>query len=210
MTMGEREPTSSLVLPVILRPIFTQLERRDVVAAQSLRSAILKSEQNNPGFCYDLVASIVRRADLNVNLNEAVLRLQGNITEADLNEYRLTRTEEPFQELNRKSVALKVILSRIPDEINDRKTFLETIKEIASAIKKLLDVVNEIGSFIPGVTGKQAVEQRKKEFVKYSKKFSTTLKEYFKEGQPNAVFISALFLIRQTNQIMLTVKSKCE
>lgn len=45
-----------------------------------------------------------------------------------VNEYRLTRTEEPFQELNRKSVALKVILSRIPDEINDRKTFLETIK----------------------------------------------------------------------------------
>lgn len=47
---------------------------------------------------------------------------------ATVNEYRLTRTEEPFQELNRKSVALKVILSRIPDEINDRKTFLETIK----------------------------------------------------------------------------------
>lgn len=60
-----------------------QLERRDVGTAQSLRSAILKSEQNNPGFCYDLVASIMRRADLNVNLNEAVLRLQGNITEAD-------------------------------------------------------------------------------------------------------------------------------
>lgn len=63
--------------------ICLQLERRDVGTAQSLRSAILKSEQNNPGFCYDLVASIMRRADLNVNLNEAVLRLQGNITEAD-------------------------------------------------------------------------------------------------------------------------------
>lgn len=207
--MGET-PTSSLVLPIILRPIFAQLERRDVGAAQSLRSAFLKSEMNNPGFCYDLISAIVRRAELSVNLNEVVLRLQGNISEADLNEYRLTRTEEPFQELNKKSVALKVILSRIPDEITDRKTFLETIKEIASAIKKLLDAVNEIGSFIPGVTGKQAVEQRKKEFVKYSKKFSTTLKEYFKEGQSNAVFISALFLIRQTNQIMLTVKSKCE
>jgi hypothetical protein len=32
------------------------------------------------------------------------------------------------KELNRKSASLKKILSRIPDEITDRKTFLETIK----------------------------------------------------------------------------------
>lgn len=43
-------------------------------------------------------------------------------------EYRLSRSEDAFQELNRKSAALKKILSRIPDEITDRKTFLETIK----------------------------------------------------------------------------------
>ncbi len=43
-------------------------------------------------------------------------------------DYRSNRPEEPFQELNKKSVALKRILSRIPDEIADRKTFLETIK----------------------------------------------------------------------------------
>lgn len=43
-------------------------------------------------------------------------------------EYRLNRSEDAFQELNKKSAALKKILSRIPDEITDRKTFLETIK----------------------------------------------------------------------------------
>lgn len=43
-------------------------------------------------------------------------------------EYRLNRSEDAFQELNKKSMSLKRILSRIPDEINDRKTFLETIK----------------------------------------------------------------------------------
>lgn len=48
-----------------------------------------------------------------------------NVSGADL---RLNRTEEAFQELNKKSTALKKILSRIPDEITDRKTFLETIK----------------------------------------------------------------------------------
>lgn len=64
-----------------------QLERRDVGAAQSLRSAILKTEQNNPGFCYDLILAITRRADLNVNLNESVLRLQGNLPESDCKFY---------------------------------------------------------------------------------------------------------------------------
>lgn len=43
-------------------------------------------------------------------------------------EYRTARSEDAFQELNRKSMSLKRILSRIPDEITDRKTFLETIK----------------------------------------------------------------------------------
>lgn len=82
-------------------------------------------------------------------------------------------------------------------------------REIASAIKKLLDAVNEVVGFIPGTSGKQAVEQRKKEFVKYSKKFSTTLKEYFKEGQADAVFVSALFLVHVTNQVKLFFKYRC-
>ena len=56
-------------------------------------------------------------------------------------------------------------------------------REIASAIKKLLDAVNEVSAYIPGTQGKAALEQRKREFVKYSKRFSNTLKDYFKEGQ---------------------------
>ncbi|XP_063700696.1 programmed cell death protein 10 [Culicoides brevitarsis] len=212
MTMGENSVIiNSLTWPAIIRPILTQLERHDVVASQTLRAALLKAEQSQPGVAHDLVMGIIRKTELNnVNINEALLRLQGSVSETDLIEYRLNRSEDAFQELNKKSAALKRILSRIPDEITDRKTFLETIKEIASAIKKLLDAVNEVVGFIPGSSGKQAVEQRKKEFVKYSKKFSTTLKEYFKEGQANAVFVSALYLIHQTNQIMGTTKSKCE
>ena len=140
-------------------------------------------EYAHPGFTYDLVMRLVNKAELSVNMNESVLRLQGSVTDHDSLEYRSSRTEEPFQELNRKSANLKKILSRIPDEITDRKTFLETIKEIASAIKKLLDAVNEVSAYIPGAQGKHALEQRKREFVKYSKKFSNTLKEYFKVGE---------------------------
>lgn len=208
--MGDETPVSSLVLPVLIRPILSQLERRDVAAAQTLRAAISKVESSYPGFTYDLVVGIMRRGDLSINMNESILKLQGSVADADVVEYRLTRSEDAFQELNKKSAALKKILSRIPDEITDRKTFLETIKEIASAIKKLLDAVSEVSAYIPGPTGKQVLEQRKREFVKYSKRFSNTLKEYFKEGQANAVFVSALYLIQQTNQIMITVKNKCE
>lgn len=207
--MGDESPVTSLVMPVLIRPILSNLERRDVVASQTLRAALSKVEAVHPGFTYDFVVGILRQGDLNVNMNESMLRLQGAVTETDV-EYRLTRSEDAFQELNKKSAALKKILSRIPDEITDRSTFLETIKEIASAIKKLLDAVNEVAGFIPGPTGKQALEQRKREFVKFSKRFSNTLKDYFKEGQGNAVFVSALYLIHQTNMIMVTVKSKCE
>ncbi len=58
-----------------------------------------------------------------------------------------------------------------------------SFREIASAIKKLLDAVNEVSALVPSSAGKQALEQRKREFVKYSKRFSNTLKEYFKEGK---------------------------
>ena len=59
-------------------------------------------ESSHPGFSYDLVMGLVRRADLSVNMNESVLRLQGSVTDQDSVEYRSSRTEEPFQELNRK------------------------------------------------------------------------------------------------------------
>ncbi|CAH0382454.1 unnamed protein product [Bemisia tabaci] len=210
MTMGEETPVSSLVLPILVRPILSQLEKVDTTASQTLKAALTKVEAVYPGFAYDLVVGIMNQAELSVNMNESILRLQGAVPDSDAAEYRLNRSEDAFQELNRKSSSLKKILSRIPDEIMDRKTFLETIKEIASAIKKLLDVVNEVAGFIPGSNNKQVLEQRKREFVKFSKKFSNTLKDYFKEGQPDAVFVSALCLIHQTNLIMITVKNKCE
>ncbi|XP_023312304.1 programmed cell death protein 10 isoform X1 [Anoplophora glabripennis] len=210
MTMGDETPVTTLILPILIRPILSELEKQDVLASQTLRSALTKAEASYPGLTYDLVVGILRRGDLAVNMNESILRLQGAVSDTDVVEYRLNRSEDAFQELNKKSAALKRILSRIPDEITDRKTFLETIKEIASAIKKLLDAVNEVNGFIPGSTGKQSLEQRKREFVKYSKRFSNTLKEYFKEGHANSVFVSALYLIHQTNMIITTVKSKCE
>lgn len=63
--------------------IFLQLERRDVVASQTLRAALTKAEQSHPGLSYDIVMGILKKGDLNVNLNESILRLQGGASETD-------------------------------------------------------------------------------------------------------------------------------
>uniref|UniRef100_A0A6A7FS81 Programmed cell death protein 10-like n=1 Tax=Hirondellea gigas TaxID=1518452 RepID=A0A6A7FS81_9CRUS len=217
MRMGDQavvnSPVASLVFPVIIKPVLSKVEREHGSAGQSLRAVLSRAESNCPGLMYHVMHALATRAGLhhqNVALYASVLRHPANVNPADDGEYRITRTEERFQELNRRSASLKRILARIPDEITDRKTFLETIKEIASGIKKLLDAVSSVAEYIPGPQGKQTLEHRKRDFVKHSKRFSNTLKEYFKEGQAEAVFLSAACLVHQTNLIMLTVKDKCE
>lgn len=203
----------------------------------TLLNALGKAENAEPGFLLELVTRLLQHhhyqqqqqqhqlqqqhsnmiahpestsASFRINMTESLLRLQANIPEIE--EQRCRRLDEPFQELNRKTFALKKILSRIPDEIDDRKVFLETIKEIASAIKKLLDCVNEItaGGYLSSYMDKRAVEGRKREFIKDSKNFSQTLKEFFKGGHEQAVFQSAAQLIYATNSIQKTIKSRCD
>jgi len=43
-----------------------------------------------------------------------------------------------FSDLNFRAKQFKLVLSRIPNEINNRGVFLDTIREIASTIKKIL------------------------------------------------------------------------
>ena len=189
-------PTANLVFPTLIKPVLTQLEQRDANAAKAVKSALSKMEATHPGFCFDLVHSLLHKGQLHANINEGLLRTQGSMG--------VSERETPFRELNRRSAALKAILASIPDEISDRKAFLETIKEIAGAIKGLLEAVNEVSS------GRRALEQKKREFVKYSKRFSETLKEFFKDGEPDSVFISAVCLIRQIDQLMITVKENSD
>ena len=137
-------------------------------------------------------------------------------------------------------------------------------RDIANAIKNLLDTVNNVFNYVDpahrsvsDVTSSnaevksiecflswcvsffQTLEHRKRDFVKYSKKFSNTLKEFFKDNRcairfvdvtsfnhvlcvyfivccccfcfdrKSDVFFSANHLINQTNLIMKTVKQIC-
>lgn len=59
------------------------MERRDLTASQTLRAALTKAEQAHPGLSYDIVMGILKKGDLNVNMNESILRLQGTVSETD-------------------------------------------------------------------------------------------------------------------------------
>ncbi|KAH9497228.1 programmed cell death protein 10-A isoform X1 [Dermatophagoides farinae] len=211
--------TAALIWPIIVRPLLCKIQKHSQQAAVVLLKALGKCEHRRPGFLLEFITEILAtRNIISMNMTEALLRMQSQIPEFE--EQRCRRQEEPFQELNRRTFALKKILSRIPDVLYDRQVFLETIRKIASAIKKLLDCVNDItgsngssssgSGFIQTYQDKRSVDQRKREFIKDSKNFSQTLKEYFKHGDGGAVLQSAAQLILATNAIQKTIKICCD
>jgi programmed cell death protein 10 len=60
-----------------------QLEKHNVSASQTLRSALFKTENTHPGFAYNLVAGIMKQGDISINMNESVLRLQGTVSDLE-------------------------------------------------------------------------------------------------------------------------------
>ena len=63
--------------------IVLQVERDHASSGQTLRSALKRAEAAYPGFTYELVTRLVKKADVSLNMNEALLRLQGSVNESE-------------------------------------------------------------------------------------------------------------------------------
>ena len=207
-------PTNALILPNVIYPVIDQLDKSGYRDLQSdLRSTFFKLEELYPGFSRSFLQSFISKEMPSLapvaDMNEVTLKLEKY---CDKSPYFISssRSEQEFHELNVRSKNLKRILSRIPDDINEKREFLETIKEIASAIKKTLDSVSNTYQFFKTADGRQALDNEKKEFIKYSKNFSNTLKAYFRDNKRDEVYIAANHLLVQTDYLLRTIKLYCE
>ena len=207
-------PTNALILPNVIYPVFEQLDKtgyKDILS--DLRATFFKLEELYPGFSRSFLELFINKEmpswSSTTNMNELTLKLEKY---CDKSSYFISssRSEPEFHELNMRAKSLKRILSRIPDDIKEKREFLETIKEIASAIKKTLDSVSNTYQYFKTTDGRQALENEKKEFIKYSKNFSNTLKAYFRDNKRDDVYIAANHLLVQTDYLLRTIKLYCE
>uniref|UniRef100_A0A914L4K2 Uncharacterized protein n=2 Tax=Meloidogyne TaxID=189290 RepID=A0A914L4K2_MELIC len=201
---------SCLFKPAIERVKHSYVENQEAVyALNHLLEVFRHVDQASHSFLFDFSKLIFAESGLgnSINLQESYLRMHANAPNSDLEfPLRLSQIQE-FQLFSVRAIALRRVLSRIPDGMTERRPFLETIKEIAASIKYLLDTTNAIIAIVP-INYQHLVEKRKREFVQASKRFSNTLKDYFKRQDANQVYIAANQLILQTMKLCLAIRER--
>ncbi|XP_070685847.1 programmed cell death protein 10-A-like isoform X2 [Pempheris klunzingeri] len=202
----KNEADDASVVPTTLHkvmyPVFNELEKVNLSAAQTLRAAFTKAEEKSPGLTQEVVMRILEERNLKIDYKDSPLV----VAAGDMEEFLIDKQEPEFQKLNERAQALKHILSTIPEEINDRAGFMHTIKGIASAIKELFDAADAVFRRHQ-YQDRQALEKQREEFVQHTKSFSDTLKNYFRDGKVINVFVSANRLTHQTNMILQAFKT---
>lgn len=201
---------ASIALHAVVGPSLTAVETQDssaIAALNSIRTALEKAEEANPGLVHELIDCILESEQAKGG-EESIEKLL-RVADRELDEYKIPESTAELKNLKVKAQALKKILSVIPEHIPNRQQFLATIKGIAGTIKEMLEAVSMVFSKNGTLLGSSMtpLEQHKKQFVRQAKSFSETLKRFFKDGKKDAVLRSAHRLVNQTNLILKTIKS---
>lgn len=205
-TTGAEAPVVSAALHHVLFPLIDEVFRGDTEnTCNHLKQAFVKAERLGSGFSYDFVHGVIPKHGSNVHQTEALLRLAAR----PCPEYRIGRQQPEFIRLEERAVILKRMLCKIPDDISlEKHVFLERIKETAAAIRDFLDTVSEVLRFYGrDREARKMLDYHKKDFIKYSRSFSDTLKLYFRDQRSHSVFASADRLVKQTNTILVALRT---
>ena len=196
-----------LVWPLLVRPTLSTIRKKNAQVASALTIALGNAENTDPGFLHELIITLYNKrineesptpSVDSLNMTESLMRAQGRLSNEGIQIFALN---PHVQQLVERTFILKKVLARVPDEVLNRNVFLDTIKKIASAIRKILDSLDSLIAELPR-DEKRVIEHRKRLLVKNAKQFSQDLKFYFKGSlEVNDVFDSAAQLIYDVHLI---------
>jgi len=196
-------PVVSAALHHVLFPLIEEVCHSDPATGNQLKQAFVKAERLGPNFSNDFIHGVIPKHGANVHQTEALLRLAAR----PCTEYRIGRQQHEFIRLEERATILKRMLCKIPDDITmEKQAFLERIKDTASAIRDFLEAISDVLRFYSrDRDARRQLDYHKKDFIKYSKSFSDTLKLYFRDQKSHSVFNSADRLVKQTNTILVAL-----
>lgn len=197
--MSDEGYLAAITFSSLFEPILKNLDEDDVENSNRLRNALLNADLEEPGFLLQFVKNLLEKSNLHTaGLNETVLRLQAKLPNDEL---QTTKYDPNFVALHAQTKQLRMVLARIPDEMVDHRKFIETIRLVGASIKNTLETINNLIASSKSQTVLNIVERGRREFIKSSRKFSTSILNYFHENDKNAVFVGANELIYQISSI---------
>lgn len=156
----------------------------------SLVKAFIEVHNTIPEFSYSFVKSLVKKSDIKelTNIDSCISAMKNKACKT----------------INVHCDELKVELTKISKVIANNSSFLELTKSIAIKIKQLLESLSEVcsGRMLENTGLKMIIERHKRQFVKCSKVFSSTLKEYFRNENALPVYTATSSLYEETDKIM--------
>ncbi|KAI3367563.1 hypothetical protein L3Q82_026416 [Scortum barcoo] len=80
---AETNSMVSMTLYAVMYPVFNELERINLSAAQTLRAAFIKAERENPGLTQDIIMKILEKKNVQINFTESLLRMAADDVEGE-------------------------------------------------------------------------------------------------------------------------------
>lgn len=197
--LSDEDCLAAITFKSLFEPVLKVLENQDRNAATILRESLSRAESEGPGFLLQFVRTLLQKADLNtVDLNETVLRVQLHLPEDNF--------ASNYSDLSHWAIQLKNSLSRMPDIMVDRNSFIKHLRELAGNMESFLKSIDTVSKSMVDQEFVRSIERSKRDFIADSRHFKETLLSYFSNQGTIGVFASANRLIYHMTVIIETLR----